>query len=119
MPNITSGTTVLSVYSNPTSAGDPAVWRVEDTSIVPMYRPMAKLSAKANPNGTNVNVTFKVTVPVVATIDGIQTSQNTAIASASITSLQNTTGDEVLQAVELLIAGLTATKEQIIAGRTS
>lgn len=115
---IVVGTQEFELFSAPTSIGDPAIWRVETPTLAPMYRPTLRLQSKQNAKGTNVNMTLKASVPIVSDVGGAQTSLNTAIASASITSLQNVTGDAVARAIDALIAGLTATREAVIAGKT-
>mgnify|MGYP001042885135 CR=1 FL=1 len=119
LSQIVAGTQTFELFSAPTSNGDPAIWRVETPTLAPMYRPTLRLQSKQNAKGTNVNMTVKASVPIVTNVDGVQTSLNTAIASASVTSLQNVTGDAVKNAIDALIAGLTATREAIIAGKTS
>lgn len=105
-------------FSQPTSNGDAAIWRVENTSLPPMYRPLLTLTGKKNSAGTNVNMTLKASVPVVVVASGQQTSVNTAIASANLTALQNVSTSEVEAAINALIAGLTAVKTGMIAGKT-
>lgn len=118
LPQIVADTDTYTLFSAPTSNGDPAVWRLEDTTLAPMYRPTLRLQSKTNAKGTNVNMTLKASVPIVQSVDGVQVSLNTAVASASVTSLQNVTGDTVERAIDALIAGLTATREAIVAGKT-
>lgn len=119
MANIIVGDKTFAPFSQPTSNGDAAIWRVEDPLIAPMYRPTLRLTGKANSTGTNINMTLKASVPVVSLVNGVQTSQNTAIASASLTALQNVSTDEVVDAIAALIAGLTAAKSSLIAGKTT
>lgn len=116
---ITVGTKDFAIFSNPTSAGDPAVWRYEDLTKVPMLRPIIRQTVSKNSKGTNINVTVKASIPIVETVNSVQQSTNTAIATASITSLQNSLGSEVSDAVDSLIAALTALKANIVAGRTT
>lgn len=105
-------------FSAPSSNGDPAIWRVEDSSLAPMHRPTIRLSGNLNSTGTNANMVLKVQIPVVKVVDGIATSSNTAIASANITALQNVTGEDVGNGIDALIAGLTQLKDSIAAGKT-
>lgn len=116
---ITVGTKDFNIYSNPTSAGDPALWRYEDAAKIPMFRPTIRQTISKNSKGTNINVTIKAAFPIVDTVNSVQQSSNTAIATASITSLQNSLGSEVSDAVDALIASLTALKANIVAGRTT
>ena len=118
MSNIVVGTKTYVPFSLPTSNGDAAVWRVEDASIAPMFRPTLRLTSKANNLGTNVNMTLKASVPVVSTVDGTQVSKNTAIASATLTALQNVSTSEAADAIDALIKGLTAVRDAMIAGKT-
>lgn len=119
LQRIVAGANTFELFSAPTSGGDPAIWRVETPTLAPMYRPTLRLQSKQNAKGTNVNMTIKASIPIVLDVEGVQTSVNTAIASASVTSLQNVTGDSVGRAIDALIAGLTATRDAIISGKTS
>lgn len=118
MSEITTGAHAFQPFSLPTSSGDPAVWREEVATVVPLYRPTIKLTSSANKTRTNINMGVKVVVPDVITVDGVQSAQNKAIATASVTSLQNVTSDVVAQAIDGLIAALTATRTAILAGTT-
>lgn len=119
MNNIIVGEKTYVPFSQPTSNGDAAIWRVENTSLPPMYRPILTLTGKKNSASTNINMTLKASVPViVVTASGQQTSVNTAIASANLTALQNVSTSEVEAAIYALIAGLTAVKASMIAGKT-
>lgn len=108
------------VISQPSNKEDPVVWRHEDATKVPMYRPTITLTGKANALGTNINMQLKVAAPVVVTNELLhqQDAPNRAIATASISSLQNVTSGEVALVIDGLIAGLTATKNAIINGTT-
>lgn len=116
---ITAATKDFVVISQPSSALDSAKWRHEDSTLAPMFRPTIDLNARSNSTGSNVNCTLRVRVPVVQTVDSQQVAPNTVVASATITSLQNITGEDVEFAVDSLIAGLTSMKEAIVNGRTS
>lgn len=123
MPNNNITTTDIGefvVFNQPSGANDPAVWRREDLTVPPMYRPTITQTARSNKTGTNVNVSVKVVVPVVDTdAAGKKTSSNTVIAQATITSLQNIVGDHTDNAIDALIAALTQQKASIVAGRTA
>lgn len=123
MPNNKITTTSLgeySVFNQPSGSNDPAIWRREDLTVPPMYRPTITQTARSNKTGTNVNVSIKAVVPVVNTdAAGNKTSKNTVIAQATITSLQNIVGDHTGNAIEALIAALTQQKVAIVAGRTA
>lgn len=118
MSNIVAGTHTFKPFSLPTSIGDPAIWREEVSAVAPMFRPTIKLTSSQNKTNTNVNMSVKVNVPDVVTVDGIQQAQNKAIATATITSLQNVTSDVVAQAIDGLIAALTSARTAILAGTT-
>lgn len=108
------------VFNQPSGSNDPAVWRREDLTVPPMYRPTITQTARSNKTGTNVNVMIKVAVPVVDTdVSGKKTSNNTVIAQATVTSLQNIVGDHTSHAIDALIAALTQQKASIIAGKTA
>lgn len=109
------------VFSAPTSAYDPAVYRWEDTSIYPMFRPTIKLSGRPNKNGTNVNMKLRIDVPIVqknTTLD-TQTSTNKAVATLDFTSLQNTDVKGVQEAIDAVIAAATALKANLVNGITA
>lgn len=118
MNNIISGDFTFAPFSAPTSNGDAAIWRVEDSLLAPMYRPTIRLTGKSNAKQTNSNMTLKVNFPVVRTVDGVQVSTNTVVATGTLTALQNVTTNEVINAIEALIAGLSEAKVAMAAGKT-
>lgn len=118
MNNIISGDLIFAPFSAPTSNGDAAIWRVEDSLLAPMYRPTIRLTGKGNAKQTNTNMTLKVNVPVVRTVDGLQVSTNTVVATGTLTALQNVTTSEVNNAIDALIAGLIQAKAAMTAGKT-
>lgn len=85
-----------------------AEYRVEDTTIPPMFRRTLVLTAKPNAAGTNVNVAFKLITPVVVTVNGVVQAQNRRVFTGSFTSLQNvidaSEGKDILDAAAALIA---------------
>lgn len=118
-PDITVGAETLTVYSQPSSAQDTAVWRIEDPTVVPMYRPTLDLNARKNSTGSNVNMTLRARVPVVLVGDSGQTAPNTVVGQLSFTSLQNVNSEDVTQCLDMLIAGATALKTAIVTGKTA
>lgn len=118
MNNIISGNLTFAPFSAPTSNGDAAIWRAEVLTLAPMYRPTIRLTGKGNAKQTNSNMTLKVNIPVVRTVDGVQVSSNTVVATGSLTALQNVTTSEVSDAIDALIAGLTSAKAAMTAGKT-
>lgn len=118
-PNITVGEETLTVYSQPSSAQDTAVWRIEDPTVVPMYRPTLDLNARKNSTGSNVNMTLRARVPVVLVGESGQTAPNTVVGQLSFTSLQNVNSEDVTQCLDMLIAGATALKTAIVTGKTA
>lgn len=122
MPNtniVTPGLGEFVVFNQPSGSNDPAVWRRENTAVPPMFRPTITQTARSNKTGTNVNVMVKVNVPVVDTDPaGKQSSSNTVIAQATVTSLQNIVGNHTANAIEALILALTEQKDAIVAGKT-
>lgn len=109
------------LFSAPTSAYDPAIYRWEDTSVYPMYRPTIKLSGRPNKNGTNVNMKLRIDVPIVQvnTTLNTQTSTNKAVATLDFTSLQNSDVKGVQEAVDALIAAAAAFKANLVNGITA
>lgn len=96
-----------------------AEYRVEDTSIPPMFRRTLVLTAKPNAAGTNVNVAFKLVTPVVVTVNGILQAPNRRVITGSFTSLQNvidaSEGKDILD----MAAILTALKSNFVNGSLS
>lgn len=110
----------FAVHNQPSGQNDPAVWRLEDETLPPMFRATITQTAKENKTGTNVNCTVKVAIPITYTdVAGRMASQDTVIAQASVTSLQNVTGTHVANAIDSLIKALTSQKAAIIAGKTA
>lgn len=98
---------------------DRAEYRVEDTTIPPMFRRTLVLTAKPNAAGTNVNVAFKLVTPVVVTVNGIMQAPNRRVITGSFTSLQNvidaSEGKDILD----MAAILTALKGNFVNGSLS
>lgn len=119
-PNkITAGTKDFNLFSSPSSSDSPAVWRHEDATLAPMYRPTIKQTAKPNSAGTNINSRLAIRVPIVSTVNGTQVSTNNVGVNIEFTSLQNIASDvELTLAADAAIASLTALKANLIAGRT-
>lgn len=116
---ITVGTKDFTLFSNPSSLDSPAIWRHEDVTLAPMYRPTIKHTARPNSLGTNVNSKVVIDVPIVTTVADQQTSTSKVRGTFDFTSLQNTSNDATLTlAIDASIAALTALKSNLIAGRT-
>lgn len=116
---ITVGSKEFTLYSNPSSLDSPAIWRHEDVTLAPMYRPTIKHTARPNSVGTNVNSKVVIDVPIVTTVSDQQTSTSKVRGTFDFTSLQNTASDANLTlAIDASIAALTALKSNLIAGRT-
>lgn len=95
---------------------DRAEYRVEDSSIPPMFRRTLVLTAKPNAAGTNVNVAFKLVSPVVVTVNGVPTAPNRRVITGSYTSLQNVIDTSEGQDILDLATALTALKTQFVNG---
>lgn len=95
---------------------DRAEYRVEDTSIPPMFRRTLVLTAKPNSSGTNVNVAFKLVSPVVVTVNGVMSAPNRRVITGSFTSLQNVIDSSNGQDIIDLATALTALKTQFVNG---
>lgn len=119
-PNkITAGTKDFILFSSPSSSDSPAVWRHEDATLAPMFRPTIKQTAKPNSAGTNINSRLAIRVPIVSTVNGTQVSTNNVGVNVEFTSLQNIASDvELTLAADAAIASLTVLKANLIAGRT-
>ena len=95
---------------------DRAEYRVEDTSIPPMFRRTLVLTAKPNSSGTNVNVAFKLVTPVIVTVNGVMSAPNRRVITGSFTSLQNVIDPSNGQDIIDLATALTALKTQFVNG---
>lgn len=116
---ITVGSKEFTLYSNPSSLDSPAIWRHEDATLAPMYRPTIKHTARPNSMGTNVNSKVVIDVPIVTTVSDQQISTSKVRGTFDFTSLQNTASDANLTlAIDASIAALTVLKTNLIAGRT-
>lgn len=116
--NITVGDHEYTLFSAPTSAFDPAIYRWENSAKAPMFRPTIKLSGKLNATRTNANMTVRVECPVVFTDadTGKQGSTDNVVGTFSFTSLQNTLRPETSEVIDAAIAALTAFKTNLVAG---
>lgn len=116
---IAVGSKEFTLFSNPSSIDSPAIWRHEDATIAPMFRPTIKHTARPNSLGTNVNSKVVIDVPIVTTVLDRQTSTSKVRGTFDFTSLQNTASDvSLVLAIDASIAALTALKSNLIAGRT-
>lgn len=115
---ITVGSHEYKLFSAPTSAYDPAIFRWEDSTKAPMFRPTIKLSGKLNATRTNANMTVRVECPVVFTDadTGKQGSTDNVVGTFSFTSLQNTLSTETSEVIDAAIAALTAFKANLVSG---
>lgn len=98
---------------------DRAEYRVEDTSIPPMFRRTLVLTAKPNAPGTNVNVAFKLVTPVVVTVNGILQAPHRRVITGSFTSLQNVLDESEGKDISDMAAVLTALKSNFVNGSLS
>lgn len=115
-----TGVGTFAVFNQPSGPNDAAIWRIEDPLVPPMYRPTIVQRATPNKAGTNVNCSFKVTIPVTATdSNGRVSAPDTVVASATITSLQNVVGDNVEKVSKALAAAITSQLTAISAGSTT
>lgn len=116
---IVVGSKDFTLFSNPSSLDSPAIWRHEDVTLAPMFRPTIKHTARPNSLGTNVNSKVVIDIPIVTTVSDQQTSTSKVRGTFDFTSLQNTASDASLTlAIDASIAALTALKLNLIAGRT-
>lgn len=95
---------------------DRAEYRIEDTTIPPMFRRTLVLTAKPNAAGTNVNVAFKLITPIIVTENGVITAPNRRVISGTFTSLQNVLDASNGKDVEDAAAVLTALKPHFVNG---
>lgn len=95
---------------------DTAVWRQENLTLPPMFRPTFELKAKANKLKTNVNMTLKLVTPVTSTVDGNVVSLNTRVGIFSYTSLQNVTDSTNGEAIDQMINALMVLKKNFVQG---
>lgn len=90
----------------------------DDNAAVPLaFRATVTHSVNPNSAGTNNQVTVKVRVPVVTTINGVATSTDQFEFIGKFSALQSVTADaERARCLDLAIEYLTATKASIING---
>lgn len=118
--DITAGEQIAKPLVQPASAYDEASWRVEDTSIPPMFRKTVGLRATPNKMGTNITTQLSTKAPVVTKdTNGEFSSKNLVSFETKGTALQNTVGSEVLDALDLHIAALQATRKSMATGVTT
>lgn len=114
LPNIEAGEIDFTPFS---VVGTTAIWRKEDTTLPPLYRPTIKLVVKPNSTGTNVNMTLKSVTPIVSTVNGVTVSTNSRVLTVSYTALQNVVDSSNGADIDAMIAALTALKQSLVQGR--
>lgn len=93
------------------------VYRDDNAAVPLMFRATLTHSIKPNQAGTNNQVTVGVKVPVVATVNGVNVSENRFECIVKFTALQNVTNDtERARCLDLAIEYLTATKANLVQG---
>lgn len=112
-PPIEGGEIDFTILSH---SADQAVWRQENLTIPPMFRPTFELKAKANKPKTNVNMTLKLVTPVISTVAGNTVSLNTRVGTFSYTSLQNVSDASNGVMLDQMIAALTVLKKNFVQG---
>lgn len=90
----------------------------DDNATIPLaYRPTITHEVNPNTSGTNNQVTIRVRVPVVTTVNGVATSTDRFEFIGKYTALQAVTADvERARCLDLAIEYLTAAKAAIING---
>lgn len=102
--------------TQPINAYGVAVWRHDDVNVPPLYRAKVEQSTKLNAAGTNANCTMKIRIPVYDPITN--SAKDTVTVSCSVTSLQTINGTQVKEAIQAMIAALTARIDVMSSGRT-
>lgn len=95
------------------------IWRKEDLSVPPMYRPTIQLSGKLNASRTNANMALKLVTPVVATENGRVVPIAYRTSQFTHTALQSIDSNEATADIDVMISALTALKRNIIDGRAT
>lgn len=116
---ITGASKDFNLYEAPASGLSTAIWRHEDPTVAPIYRPTVSLRAMSNSAKTNHTMTLDVKVPVVQTVDGIASAPNKVQAKVTFTSLQGVVTPLTSETVDITIAALTALKANLVAGKVN
>lgn len=116
---ITGASKDFNLYEAPASGLSTAIWRHEDPTVAPIYRPTVSLRAMSNSAKTNHTMTLDVKVPVVQTVDGIASAPNKVQAKVTFTSLQGIVTPLTSETVDITIAALTALKANLVAGKVN
>lgn len=95
------------------------IWRREDTSVPPMYRPTIQLSGKFNASRTNANMALKLVTPVTVTENGRVVPVAYRTSQFNHTALQSIDNSDAATDIDIMIAALTALKQNIIDGKAS
>lgn len=113
---IEAGTIDFSLFNE---ADGKTIWRQEDTSVPPMYRPTIQLTGKLNASRTNANMALKLVTPVVVTENGRVTPIAYRTSQFSHTALQSVDNTSASADIDIMIAALTALKQNIIDGKAT
>lgn len=93
-------------------------YRDEDATIPLAFRPTITHSVNPNSAGTNNQVTVKVRVPVVTTVNGVIQSTNRFEFVGKFSALQNVTSDGArVRCLDAAIEYLNRTKAAIVNGQ--
>lgn len=93
-------------------------YRDEDATIPLAFRPTITHSVNPNSAGTNNQVTVKVRVPVVTTVNGVNQSTDRFEFVGKFSALQNVTSDGArVRCLDAAIEYLTKAKAAIINGQ--
>lgn len=119
MPKVTTieaGTTDFSLFSE---EANKTTWRQDLVGVAPMFRPTLALTSKLNAPKTNANVALKLSKPVIVTVNGLPVVRGTRISEFRHTALQNLDSAEAISDIDVMIAALTALKQNIVDGRAT
>lgn len=95
------------------------IWRKEDTSVPPMFRPTIQLTGKLNSSRTNANMALKLVTPVIVTENGRVVPIAYRTSQFNHTALQSVDNTAAAADIDIMIAALTALKQNIIDGKAS
>lgn len=107
----------IKILSKDTDCFGMDTYRDDNVTIPLAFRPTLTHEVNPNASGTNNQVTIRVRVPVVTTLNGVTTSTNRFEFIGKFTALQAVTSDvERMRCLDIAIEYLNAAKASIVNG---
>lgn len=116
---ITAASKDYNLYESPVSGLSTSVYRYDDPTVAPIFRPTITFRASANSAKTNHTMSLDVRVPVVQEVNGQPSAPNKVQAKVTFTSLQGVVTPLTAETVDITIAALTALKANLVAGKVN